>query len=309
MPVPPETEAQSPVESMASSVPQASVWQLDFCSRPVVDERGKKKWELMICDENRSFEFARFFTNNQINSAQLKIVLAEILSQPGARRPDSVKFFRGQMQTIITRALNELDIKPVPSRRCFTLINWLRERAETVYKQMPGFSTSVAGPLAMDAGGPRDLPEALMGESWELVQYPLSDLQNELQQVDQGLIFGEKFDLAAIGAADLPSDALVPGIAVFSRRCEALAAWTSGVELAAVVADADRACLILEAGVNERFRYGSYRRTPEATAEARAWEEAKQKVRGLHFLAIMENEDAEESTGIWLLQEQSTVPV
>lgn len=46
-----------------------------------------------------------------------------------------------------------------------------------------------------------------------------------------------------------------------------------------MVADADRACLILEAGVNERFRYGSYRRTPEATAEARAWEEAKQKVR------------------------------
>lgn len=61
------------MESMASSVPQASVWQLDFCSRPVVDERGKKKWELMICDENRSFEFARFFTNNQINSAQVSI--------------------------------------------------------------------------------------------------------------------------------------------------------------------------------------------------------------------------------------------
>ena len=53
----------------------------------------------------------------------------------------------------------------------------------------------------------------------------------------------------------------------------------SGVELAAVVADPDRACLILETGVNERFRYGQYRRTPESTEEAQAWEEAKRGVK------------------------------
>ena len=53
----------------------------------------------------------------------------------------------------------------------------------------------------------------------------------------------------------------------------------SGVELAAVMADAERACLVLETGVNERFRYGRYRRTPESTAEAQAWEEAKRGVK------------------------------
>lgn len=42
-------------------------------------------------------------------------------------------------------------------------------------------------------------------------------------------------------------------------------------------ADTDRACLILESGVNQRWRYGSYRRSPETTAEAQAWEEAKAK--------------------------------
>ena len=31
--------------------------------------------------------------------------------------------------------------------------------------------------------------------------------------------------------------------------------------------------------------------------------------RGLHFLAIQADEDAEESAGLWLLQEQSTAPV
>jgi RNA-binding protein Tab2/Atab2 len=53
---------------------------------------------------------------------QLKYALQEVLAQPGAVKPERVRFFRGQMQTIITRALNDLDIKPIPSRRCFTLI-------------------------------------------------------------------------------------------------------------------------------------------------------------------------------------------
>lgn len=61
--------------------------------------------------------------------SQLKKVLAELISQPGARKPESVKFFRGQMQTIITRALIDLEIKPVPSRRCFTLLSALLRHA------------------------------------------------------------------------------------------------------------------------------------------------------------------------------------
>lgn len=63
--------------------------------------------------------------------SQLKKVLAELISQPGARKPESVKFFRGQMQTIITRALTDLEIKPVPSRRCFTLLSALLRCALT----------------------------------------------------------------------------------------------------------------------------------------------------------------------------------
>lgn len=55
-------------------------------------------------------------------SLQLKLALEEILNLEGAVRPKAVRFFRAQMQTIITRALNDLDIKPVPSRRCFTLL-------------------------------------------------------------------------------------------------------------------------------------------------------------------------------------------
>jgi len=46
-------------------------WQIDFCSRPLKDDRGKKVWELLITDEDRSFEHAEFFPNNRINSVEL----------------------------------------------------------------------------------------------------------------------------------------------------------------------------------------------------------------------------------------------
>ena len=57
--------------------------------------------------------------------AQLRADLEAILAQQGAVKPEKVLFFRGQMQTIITRALSELGIAPVPSRRCFALLGAL----------------------------------------------------------------------------------------------------------------------------------------------------------------------------------------
>eukprot|EP00983_Pelagomonas_calceolata_P040430 1137613-Pelagomonas_calceolata.AAC.3 len=50
-------------------------------------------------------------------------------------------------------------------------------------------------------------------------------------------IFGTTFDLDIAGAGGLPKDILIPGVAVFSRRALPLAAWTSGLEIAAVKAD------------------------------------------------------------------------
>ena len=56
---------------------------------------------------------------------QLKAALVELLEQPGAQILRQCRFFRGQMQTIISRSLQDLDIAPVPSRRCFSLISEL----------------------------------------------------------------------------------------------------------------------------------------------------------------------------------------
>ena len=52
-------------------VPRSQAWELDFCSRPLLDERGKKRWELLICSPDREFEYSAYFPNNKINSTQV----------------------------------------------------------------------------------------------------------------------------------------------------------------------------------------------------------------------------------------------
>jgi hypothetical protein len=204
------------------------------------------------------------------------------------------------MQTIITRAVIDLGVAPIPSRRCFTLVRWLEEREESVYKVAPGYNEKAPTLFTLDLGPPQELPDALRGERWSFVQLPLGALRSELAAVANGRAFGASLEPSAAGiAAD--DNTLVPGVAVYSRRAAPLAAWTDGLELAAVGADTDRGMLVLETGVNQRWQYGRYRQTPETTAEAVAWEAAKVAVDGLHFLTVMESEEAEDCAGLWLL--------
>jgi hypothetical protein len=304
-----ETLPLSSTTTNGNTIPKATEWELDFCSRPLLDERGKKIWELIICDPDRTFEFAQYFPNNKINSGELKRAIEVILSQPGAVRPESIRFFRGQMQTIITRALTDLGIKATASRRCFTLLQWLEERVDSVYKLHPGYNEKASTLFTLDLGPPEDLPDALRGESWSFVQLPLGYLKTELKAVEDNKCFGCVLDFNSIGLGSLGDDTLVPGVAVYSRRAAPMAAWTDGMELSGLTADVDRAFLILETGFNQRWRYGSYKRTPETTAEAEAWEEAKKQSGGVHFLAVMENEEADDCAGLWLLLDRPMPPV
>lgn len=59
--------------SGVSSVPTGDAWELDFCSRPMMDDRGKKVWELLICDESGEFQYSQYFANNQINSKEVRM--------------------------------------------------------------------------------------------------------------------------------------------------------------------------------------------------------------------------------------------
>ena len=274
-------------------------WQIDFCSRPMKDERGKKMWELLICDETRSFEHSEFFPNNRINSVELAKAIDRVLVARG-ERPRRFKFFRSQMQTIITRACGEVGVNPLPSRRCQTMSRWLDERLETVYKTHPGYDGSAAPNMGFEGGsGPRPLPDALRGESWAFVALPLVGVKEEAEQVRANRVFGDLLEIDPT----LEDDALIPGIAVYTRRAAALAGWTKGLELGGISVDFDMGTLLLDTGVSDSWQYARFRQTKELMKEAREWEEVKAAVNGLHFLAIQTDEDAETTDGFWILQD------
>ena len=50
--------------------------------------------------------------------------------------------------------------------------------------------------------------------------------------------------------------------------------------------------------------FGTFELQEANVEEAKAWEAAKKRCRGLHFFAIMESEDSEQCAGFWLLRER-----
>lgn len=52
-------------------MPTFDTWELDFSSRPILDARGKKRWELLICSPDGSWVYSKWFPNNKINSTQV----------------------------------------------------------------------------------------------------------------------------------------------------------------------------------------------------------------------------------------------
>lgn len=285
-----------------------SEWEVDFCSRPILDIRGKKIWELVVCDNSLSLQYTKYFPNNVINSVTLKNALVSICDELGVPLPDNVRFFRSQMQTIISRACTELGIKPIPSKRCLSLLLWLEERYQTVYMRHPGFQKGAKSLLALDNPFPMELPENLYGEKWAFVQLPFSAIKDEVSSLKTIYAFGAGLDLDLLGI-EIDDKTLIPGLAVATSRAVPLAAWMNGLEVCSVEADLARASLILSVGISTRYVYATYKKTPVTTSEAEAWEAAKKACGGLHFLAIQDDLDSEDSTGFWLLLDLPPPPV
>eukprot|EP00899_Mesostigma_viride_P015798 jgi/Mesvir1/24219/Mv10930-RA.1 len=290
----------SDVEGAAASAAKKGddVWELDFCSRPILDDRGKKVWELLICDPSRSFTHAEYFPNSKINSTYLKEALEKLIATGAVNKPRQIRFFRSQMQTIISRACSELGVAIVPSRRCTALMGLLQERFETVYPLEAGFQKDAPPLMALQPGPLVELPDALRGEKWAFVQLPVSQLLEEMKEVSAQRIFGCTYDISN-PALKLSPDTLIPGVAVFSSRDTPLSAWTSSLEMAYIVADLNEQALVLEAGIADRYRYGSWKRNDrKADREGIAWEAAKKAAAGVHFLAIQKDPDAPTVSGL-----------
>jgi hypothetical protein len=280
-------------------------WELDFYSRPIVDENKKKLWEVLISESSldvldtasSTFRYAQFCPNNQVNSVWLQKAIAAAMAQSG-QTPQKIRFFRFQMNNMITKACEDLGIAAYPSRRTFNLNSWLKERMQEVYPHYPGFVPVGPNPsVLVQSQPPQALPEALMGNKWAFVTLQASAFA-EMPEWEIG--FQEAFPLQGRG---LKSDDMIPGIIIFSDRALPLAAWLSGLDLAALKFErVPQPRLLLETGVTDSWILANIKEQ-SIVAEAKRFEQAKQRARFVHFIAVQSDPQGESFAGFWLLQD------
>lgn len=278
-----------------------SIWELDFYSRPILDENQKKVWELLVCEtplDTRTnidslFRYAQYCPSTEVNSVWLRKALAEAIEKAGVA-PKRIRFFRRQMSNMITKACLDVGIPALPSRRTLVLNQWIQQRMESVYPQQPGYQPGSNPTVSLENPLPQRLPDALFGQQWGFVTLPAAEFAS-MHEWEIG--FGEAFPLEI---AQVSPETRIPGILIFSPRALPLAGWMSGLELAWVKFD-QKGALVLETGAIESWILANIRKTQ--VAEANDFEQAKQKANGVHFIGIQSDPQAESFAGFWLLQE------
>ncbi|MEA5628171.1 Tab2/Atab2 family RNA-binding protein [Nostoc sp. UHCC 0251] len=281
-----------------------SIWEIDFYSRPILDDNQKKIWEVLVCESpldistkpDSLFRYAQYCPSTQVNSGWLRTALQEAIDQAG-KAPIKIRFFRRQMNNMITKACQDLGIPAQPSRRTLVLNQWLEQRMEEVYPQEAGYQGGTNPSVRLERPLPQRLPDALEGQQWVFVTLDAADFA-EMPEWEIG--FGEAFPLEL---AKVSPEARIPGILIFSPRALPLAGWMSGLELAFLRFDtSEEARLLLETGVTESWIVANIKK-PQILAEAKGFEEAKQKANGVHFIGVQSDPKAEAFAGFWLLQE------
>ncbi|NEO74150.1 Tab2/Atab2 family RNA-binding protein [Moorena sp. SIO3H5] len=284
-----------------------TIWELDFYSRPILDENQKKLWEVLICesplDINLSpetlFQYASWCPNQQVNSIWLGQALADAIAK-AKQPPTKIRFFRRQMNNMITKACNELNIPAQPSRRTYALERWLKQRIEDFYPNQPGYDPAAAASsfVRYQSPIPKPLPDALQGQKWAVVSLQAAAFE-EMNEWE--IDFGEAFPVSIM---DITPETPIPGVIIFSQRAKPLAAWMSGLELSFVRLDTtdDKPKLLLETGANDSWILANLTKS-QILAEAKGFEEAKQKANFVHFLAVQSSPTSEQFAGFWLCRE------
>ena len=279
-------------------------WELDYYSRPILEEDGKKRWELLICSsqlgtsEERAFRWVLNCPASSVNSQWLKSALEQALeaaADQGFAPPRKLRCWRASMRTMVQRASEQLGFELVPSRRCYALVEWLQERQATVYPQEEGY---MAGPLAPPPQPiqpvPVPLPEAARGDSWSWASLPLGALR---EAADWETSFGGLAPLSA----DLSDDLMVSGLRLFSSsRSLAIAGWLAGLEPVRLEVSAQQ--LVLEAGLEDRWLLGQLEQD-EAAAALAAFHASREQACGVQFLAVQSSPDQQGFDGFWILRD------
>jgi hypothetical protein len=281
-----------------------SIWELDFYSRPILDDNKKKIWEVLLCESpldtrtktDNLFRYAQYCPSTEVNSGWLRNAIGEAIAK-APEAPMKIRFFRRQMNNMIIKACQDLGIPAQPSRRTLILNQWLAERMENVYPNEPGYQGGSNPSVRLESPLPQRLPDALEGQQWGFVSLSAADLAD---MPEWDISFGEGFPLEL---AQVSSDTPIPGLLIFSPRALPLAGWLSGLELAFLKVDKSQGTrLLLETGASDSWILANLREA-QILQQGDNFEQAKQKANGLHFIGVQSNPESESFAGFWLLQE------
>jgi hypothetical protein len=281
-------------------------WELDYYSRPIVEADGKKRWELLICstpdpslvEAVEPFRWARSCPAGSVNSLWLREALQEALdaaADQGLGRPRRLRCWRASMRTMVQRAAEGLGLELVPSRRCYALVEWLREREASVYPAEEGYLCGPLAPLPAPIRPiPVPLPEAVRGDRWSWVSLPAATLA-EAPEWQTG--FASLLPLPE----GIDPQAPVTGLRLVSRsRALAISGWLAGLEPVRLEIDGEQ--LVLEAALEDRWLVAMLS-TEEAAAAAAAFALAREQAGGLQFIAVQSDENAPGFEGFWILRD------
>ncbi|MEM6500225.1 MAG: Tab2/Atab2 family RNA-binding protein [Cyanobacteria bacterium P01_C01_bin.89] len=299
----------------------AVVWELDFYSRPVLDENQKKRWEVLICesptdlsaDLDNPYRYSVFCSNTEVNSITVSNAMKAAIAESGVK-PDKVRFFRQSLKNAIEAGCQTVNVKACLSQRTLAMERWIEERLDKVYPKEEGYQASAqAAALYLPPPAARPLPDALLGQKWAVVSLPVGALR---EMGEWEIDFGEAMSLDLF---DLDDDTMVPGVLVFSPRAKAIAAWMSGLEMGFLRIEAQEKPsslsssqsefpdqMILETGVGDRWVFANL---PDAQTkeEGQSLESLKTSAEGLHFIAIQKKPDEERFEGFWMLHERQVL--
>ncbi|MBZ8183350.1 Tab2/Atab2 family RNA-binding protein [Oscillatoria salina] len=286
----------------------ATIWELDFYSRPILDENNKKLWEILICESpldinsalDNLFTFSQFTSSKNVNSLVLGEALAKAIAA-APNPPQKIRFFRQAMKNMIVKACEEIGIDAIPSRRTYALNQLIEKRLEDFYPQQSGYDPSATKSISIQypTSNPIRLPDAVRGDKGD--KWAFVTLEAEaFQEINEWEIaFGESFPLSIMS---VQPDTKIPGLILFSRRSMPLAGWMSGLEMAYLDFDAGTFPILrLETGLNDSWILANLTNA-KTLAEAKNFAATKEKANKVHFLAVQSNPEAESFAGFWLLK-------
>tara|TARA_B100000579_G_C22790040_1_gene833971 strand:+ start:97 stop:984 length:888 start_codon:yes stop_codon:yes gene_type:complete len=278
-------------------------WEIDFYSRPVINEDGKKRWELLITSTNsfkdkKTFKWEKICPASTVNSIWLKDALEEAINEAknqGWDTPSVIRCWRSSMKTMIKRAVDQIGVELISSRRTYSLLEWLIDRERNLYPKQKGYTgINLAPPTNPITNQPIPLPEEVRGDSWSFASLSL----NTLREADEWDI--EFSNLIPIKES-INQNIFIPGIRLFSaKRSLALSAWLGGLEPSKLLIEGTQ--IILEAGQSDRWLVTDVQEEAK-NAIKNNFLNSQRDADGLQFISVQKSSEQNSLEGFWMLRD------